>query len=194
MVRYSVTSASSQLLATIEKLAGTQRNTTFRMAAELAIRMRPRRIVETGCYRGIQWDGQSTKILSLLGKRIGASVHSVDVSQDSIDRAKSLLGPVEQCSVTFHHSDSVTFLSTFMREIGFLYLDSLDFDPENPDPAQRHQLAEVNAIAPYLATNAIVLLDDSGVPGGGKAMLSTPRLVELGFKIQFDSYQRLLIR
>lgn len=179
-------------LKEVARLAGTQRDITFVKACEAAIVRQPKSIVETGCYRGVPQDGQSDLILSLLAKHISATFDAVDISQDSIDKALLLAGRIG--GGNYHRMCSVEYLKKRKDPIGFLYLDSMDFYENNPDPSQAHQLEEIKAALPLLTKDAIVLLDDSLLPHGGKAKLSSVFLSENGFKLEFDSYQRLYLR
>jgi hypothetical protein len=78
--------------------------------------------------------------------------------------------------------------------IDFLYLDSYDYDAKNPLACQIHQLAEVGAAYGILSDKAIILMDDAQLEGGGKARLATDFLLERGWKIVLDKYQRLFSR
>lgn len=60
---------------------------------------------------------------------------------------------------------SVAYLGSlhFAHQIDMLYLDSCDFDPDQPNPSQRHHLREISAIYSKLKTGCLILVDDAGV-------------------------------
>ena len=177
----------------IMELAGRKRASTFLAAVTLAEQLAVKSIVESGCIRGIRDDGLSTAILSLFSHRTGAEFHSTNVNQEHINICLDWLEPLHETRIAC--SDSVEYFSKLgLGTVGFAYLDSLDWEAANPDPSQLHQLNEVNALADKFTGTAIVLLDDAGLQGMGKTPRSSERLVELGFKLVIDEYQRLFVR
>lgn len=186
----------------IADLAGEQRAKTFVKAFELAVdaatagcEQRHYSIVETGCYRGIDADGQSTVILAKLGAAICGEFVSVDKDLAHVVKAREKLrGLADKTKATVIVSDSVEYLSRLCRPIDFLYLDSYDYEPDNPLPAQIHQVAEIGAAFGKLTPNAIVLLDDCNIPGGGKGLLTERFLLGNGFRLVADGYQKLFAR
>ena len=98
--------------------------------------------------------------------------------------------------VEFHLSDSVEFLRNFDGSIDFLYLDSSDYfkDEERRSICQAHQLKEIEAGFDKLTPGAVVLLDDNGLPFGGKTKLSKQFLSERGWFCLLDWQQSLWIR
>ena len=90
-------------------------------------------------------------------------------------------------------SDSVSFLQNFGKTIDFLYLDSYDFDVDNPFPSQHHHLLEISAAYPFLNENSIVLIDDCDLPHGGKGKLAIQFLMQRGWQVLMSGYQVLLI-
>lgn len=184
---------SFQLIKDIMRLAGPARDMTFNIAAEFILEHQCRLIIETGCYRGIPADGQSTAIFAMLTKELNGNFIAYDISQDSIDRTvQLLLGMGLLGYATLVLGDSVSALSARKSQIQFAYLDSYDFDEKNPLPCQRHQLAEVGAILGKMTKPGMIMLDDCGpLAQGGKAGMSSPFLVEHGWKLAFDGYQRI---
>lgn len=185
----------SELLKQIEIWAGPQRSKTMLAAAEFILRAKPKLIIETGCYRGGDSDGYSTLVFAALAKEVGAVGRSFDNNPNHVSLAFELLGmndlsPSMQVILT----DSVVALSNTSEQIGFLYLDSYDFGPDDPGPCQRHQLAEVGAAYGKLAPACGILLDDYELPHHGKCGLSVPFLSERGWKITSQGYQMLLTR
>ena len=66
----------------------------------------------------------------------------------------------------FFVDDSVNFFLNTVPKLGILnfdlvYLDSWDVDWSNPEPSAVHGLREFKAIENYLATGAILLIDDT---------------------------------
>jgi hypothetical protein len=205
---------NTELLDKIALLAGGQRAHTFRAAAQFILQHDCKTIVETGCYRGVPADGQSTLIMALLAKELNGMLNCFDISYDSITRAAKLLennginnyhgttdhvhpdgtygifGLVNYAAVSFHKIDSIIGLAyPVVRSVRFAYLDSLDHQPNNPGPCQRHQLAEVGAILGKMRPPCGILLDDH-VPGtGGKTLLSAAFLQERGWTLSAEGYQ-----
>jgi hypothetical protein len=175
-------------LDTVEKTAGELRGKSFRMAAEIILQHHMKWLVETGCYRGGACDGESTLILGRLATACAGVLDSYDISQEHINRARQ---HADGCSVAFCVGDSVLNLGRRTDPISFAYLDSLDFDTGNPGPAQRHNLAEVGAILGKMEQPGAIMVDDCKLEHGGKNGLSHPFLLDHGWKMVFDDYQRL---
>lgn len=185
---------NAELLTRIEHLAGSQRNHTFRLAADFALAHRMVRFIETGCYRGIDADGQSTAILALLAKQTNGWAASYDIDAGHVELAKRKLEGHSLNWVEFNIGDSVIQLSKRGAPIDFAYLDSFDFWADNPGPSQRHQLAEVGAILGKMNKPGLILLDDAGIAHGGKTGLSAPFLEERGWKLLASQYQRIYVQ
>ncbi len=149
-------------------------------------------IVETGTARkGVLWcetDGCSTIIFSHWANRNNAILYSVDIDANSLQVAKETVGAYAN-NVHFVQSDSVFFLSNFNQPIDFLYLDSFDYEFNNPLPSQLHHLHEIEAAYPWLHDNSIVMIDDCDLPGGGKGKLVIEFLLNKGWRIIFSKYQ-----
>lgn len=94
--------------------------------------------------------------------------------------------------IHFVCSDSIAFLQNFGKTIDFLYLDSYDFDFNNPLPSQYHHLYEIQAAYPKLSENSIVMIDDCDLPHGGKGKFAIEFLTERGWKILENRYQVIL--
>ncbi|MBI3901288.1 MAG: class I SAM-dependent methyltransferase, partial [Chlamydiia bacterium] len=131
-------------------------------------------LVETGTARdgrkNFDGDGGSTIIFGEWAKHHQALLYSVDIDPTAVKIAKSVtkkFGP----SVHVICSNSITFLENFQGPIDFLYLDSYDFDANEPLPSQEHHLKEIIAAYPKLHKDSIVMIDDCGLPHGGKGVL-----------------------
>lgn len=172
------------------------RHSTFLKAMELMTERGVKTVVETGTSRygaaNCLWDGCSTLIFSDWAKENNAIIYSVDIDQNAILAAEAALEPPTD-HVVFVHSDSVEFLRNFNQTIDFLYLDSYDFELDNPGPSQQHHLNEIIAALPFLAEESIILIDDCDLPHGGKGKLAIEYLEAHGWKKIMEGYQVLLI-
>lgn len=174
---------------------------------------RPVLIIETGCTREAgNWtgDGCSTVLFDRYARaHSGTAVLSVDINPAATAACRSLVGE----SVSIHTGDSVKFLQTLadsgagLESPDLLYLDSYDFDRENPIPSAAHHLMELVAIAPRLRTQTMVVVDDAfvslqgfmslggqlmlmGAPSvGGKARFIAEYAAHVGAECIFSSYQ-----
>src|SRR5437868_2681179 len=129
---------------------------TFLAALHFLDREKPKVLIETGTARGrfdinlpsIVGDGASTLILALWCAANNAKLYTIDIDQRCIDNAKrniEALG-LSDC-VEFITSDSIKFLQQFPEnDLKFFYLDSYDFDVNNPFPSQFHHLGEYLAV------------------------------------------------
>ena len=165
---------------------------TFRGALEEA---RPcPNIIETGVQRtahGWVGDGCSTRVLAHFVEQFGGRLWGVDNDIDSINAARTA---IRDKPATLVHSDSVEFLEGFTERIDLLYLDSYDYDSHKPGPSQEHHLREAQAAIKHLAPDAVVLIDDCDLPGGGKGGLVIPYLESHGFHFLSEAYQVLMRR
>lgn len=174
-------------------ICGELRGESFWIVRNHAIQHKARCIIETGTYRGIGADGESTLFLATLARDLGADFYSVDISQNAVKKSiehlstNGLKGDVS-CV------DSVALLSCFNSPIDVLYLDSYDFSPDNPTPAQIHQLAELGGAYGKLTSEAVILLDDCNIEGGGKGLLTDRFLLERQWKLIYDGYQKVFTR
>lgn len=187
------------MLEKYKTMLGSMRWDTFSHALSLCERANASVFVETGTMRSAfeltsqSNDGSSTLVLSdYCSQHPPAHLWSVDISgkpKELAANATAALGLFRDL-VT---QDSVVFLSNFNLGIDFLYLDSYDYGPD-PLPCQIHQLAELGAAYGKLTQNAVILLDDVDLPGGGKAGLTIPFLKERGWREVARGYQAVYIR
>jgi len=179
----------------VRNIAGPQRENTFAMVADVAVRHGFRNIVETGVYRGIHFDGQSTLIWANIAEITGGHVTAIDISPDSIRNAgELLLARGKQDYVTLIQDDSLKALEDAPDGIEILYLDSYDHDPNNPGPCQEHQLKEAEICLPKMAERSVILLDDCIFETGGKSGMSHPYLISHGWRLVTSQYQNLYQR
>lgn len=173
-----------------------KRYPTFLLALQLMQERNVETIVETGTARnGVSacgGDGCSTSIFATWARKNKAALYSVDIDPKAIAKAKSVTR--KNPNVKFFIEDSVTFLSRFDKTIDFLYLDSFDFDSNNPLPSQIHHLNEIIAAYPHLSDNTIIMIDDCDLPHGGKGKLVIEYLLEKGWQILLAKYQTILIK
>lgn len=181
--------------AQVRALAGSARTDTFLAAVQLAQQRGLTSIVETGCVR--TWpnspDGASTRIWAEYAAAVGGRLTSIDANEHSIATARRAVEGLE-AFVDLVHADSVDAFREINVPIGVLYLDSLDWDPAAPEPAQLHQLAELAAAYRNLTPDSIILLDDYALPGKGKCGLGVPWLTLRGWRMAAVGYQCLLVR
>ncbi len=182
------------------------RYSSFRIIFELLEKKKDKNflIVETGCMRADHGqlafgdDGASTFIFDDFINFYGGEVLSVDINQNNVNHAKSMVSTktIVECM------DSVEFLWNLpsSRKIDFLYLDSYDFDPENPIPSQLHHVKELCAVMKNLKKGTIIVVDDhlntpefasyrSTLAKGGKAGFIENFMTNIKAEVLYDGYQ-----
>ncbi len=175
---------------------------TMQLVLQLIEEMGAQTLVETGTARDgtagfTDGDGGSTIIFAEWARDHGAEFFSVDISQKNLKKAQEAVKRTvvgHENKVHFICSDSVAYLRDFNQPIDFLYLDSYDFDPDNPGPSQHHHLREIRAAYPFLTKNSIVMIDDCNLVHGGKGKLAIEFLLQHGWKIVCNRYQVILTR
>jgi len=175
---------------------------------------RPVGIIETGCTRDAgNWtgDGNSTVLFDRYAQtHPGTAVYTVDIDPQATALCRGLVSPL----VTVCTGDSVAFLRQLADEppanlphIDVLYLDSYDLNFDDPLPSALHHLKELLAIAPRIAPDTLVVVDDSpaafsgffGANGvihlvtqpkpGGKGKLVGEYATNIGAEKVFEGYQ-----
>ena len=130
-------------------------------------------IVETGCARqedNFEGDGMSTTIFDTFVDYHGGDFYSVDINPENVRFAAS-----KSKKANIFCGDSVSFLYyqaqswiAQNRKIDLLYLDSFDFDMNNPHPSSLHHIFELAAIMPCLKQGTMICVDDNfGTIGKG---------------------------
>lgn len=178
-----------------------RRRVTFKKVLKLLEERNAKVIVETGTSRkgleGAKSDGAATIVFGKWAKENGANMHSVDISEDSVNGSKNEVENQElQDVVTVHLDDSLNYLKNFEGTIDFLYLDSYDYsktDIEIQQKSQVHHLKEFQIIEDRLHKNTIVLIDDCGLPGGGKGKTTIEYMQSRGWQVVMNKYQVLLL-
>ena len=174
-----------------------KRYATFKQALELVQESKGKILVETGTARGgdknFIGDGGSTIIFSDFSAKNNCSFYSVDINRSCLLEAKNACKKIGK-KTYFIHSDSLIFLKNFKYSIDFLYLDSFDYDENNPLPSQIHHLKEIEEAYPHLSENCLILIDDCDLPNGGKGKIVVEYLLNRGWKILINKYQILMSR
>lgn len=163
--------------------------------------LNPITIVETGCIRNSSdaykiGDGWGTLSWIHWAKKTNSIIYSVDINQDHLNVAKSVIGLSPY--VNYALSDSIAYLHNLplFFKINFLFLDSYDYhgDEANKKAAAEHQLKEFQAAEKNLEGNSLVLLDDILDSNfSGKGALSIPYMLDKGWRIiNFQDTQVLL--
>jgi hypothetical protein len=149
-------------------------------------------IVETGCARcpdNWKGDGMSTVIFDKHINMYGGELHTVDIDINNVDLAKTLVSN----KTTIYCSNSVAWLWEFNklgRKIDLLYLDSFDFDQDNPAPSQQHHLYELLAISGSLCNGTMIAVDDN-FGDCGKGQLIKEFMEQIGNVIIYNGYQQI---
>ncbi len=173
------------------------RKTTFEKALYLLELTQAKVIVETGTARygtkNLDGDGGSTIIFGYWSFLNHAHMYSVDISAEAVANATTAIAAYKEY-VHVIKNDSVEFLRNFSQKIDFLYLDSFDFDENNPDPSQQHHLREIEAAYDKLAPKAIVMIDDCKLAHCGKCRLVIDFLLKKGWNVVADEYQIIFMR
>ena len=168
---------------------------SFEFALNEAKKRNHKILVETGVARGkvkffffskINWkDGMSTMIFSDYAKYINGELYSCDINPNNIKNAKKFVKNNKKF-ITFITDDSLNFLSSFKKNIDFLYLDSLD---GQFDGASLHQLNEIKIAIKKLKQGSLVLLDDKG----SKTNFSIDYMLNNNFKIINETKEQALL-
>jgi hypothetical protein len=163
---------------------------------EIAVEHKFQNFFETGTVRsGNSMHRSSTMMFCEYIKRFGGELTTVDINPNCRHLAHQV---ANECGV----ADKIIILTesstmSLMLEPGpidFLYLDSLDFDPDDPEPSQTHNLKEAEYGLPLMSEHGIILIDDCDLPNGGKGGTSIPWLLQHGWKVEMQDYQTLLVR
>lgn len=155
-------------------------------------------IVETGCARqedNYSGDGMSSLIFDSYINEHGGEFHTVDIDENNVEFAKKhMVG-----NTGVHCSDSVAFLHNLnqllvsqSRTINLLYLDSLDYYPEQELESSLHHLYELCAIRPSLQKGTMIVVDDNFYVNGqfkGKGKYMAEFMQKINCKMILKDYQ-----
>ncbi len=179
-----------------------RRRITFSKILKLLKEREAKIIVETGTSRNglknTKGDGGATIVFGKWAQQNGAKLHSVDISEASVKGSRKEIEKQGLTNIaTVHLGDSVEFLREFDTIIDFLYLDSYDYSKTDKSiqiKSQQHHLQEFLAIEDRLHEDTIVLIDDCGLPGGGKGKTVVEYMQKKDWKILINAYQVLLVK
>lgn len=167
---------------------------TFSIALNWFLQNYGETIVETGTIRDDDWNsGSSTRIFGAFTSKYKKRLYTVDAHPDNLEISQRLTVNYAD-TITYVLSDSVDYLNTFQGTIDLLYLDSRDYQPDEPGPSQDHNLAELRAALPRLSKRSCVLIDDNEPKAGGKGELSKKVLLEYGYICLLDMFQSCWVR
>ncbi len=175
-----------------------RRYKTFFIALELCEKRHACVLVETGTARhgdtNFEGDGGSTLIFGQWAKDHNAKLFTVDINPEALERAQlAATNAKADTAIHFVQSDSIEFLKNFQGTIDFLYLDSYNFELNNPRPSQLHHLAEIRAAYPHLHKESIIMIDDCDLPHGGKGKYVIQYLKNQGWKVVCSGYQVIMV-
>lgn len=147
-------------------------------------------IVETGTVRmenNFIGDGCSTILFDKYVTCLGGTLYTVDINPDACAVSRKLTSN----NTIVVLGDSVSFLNKFQspHEIDLLYLDSFDFDSENPHPSSFHHMKELTTIWAKLRPGCLIVVDDNFEDGKGKGAYVKDFFINVGAKMCFDNYQ-----
>lgn len=179
-----------------------RRRVTFKRVLQLLDERNAKTLIETGTSRkglkGTRNDGAATIVFGKWAKQNNAKLFSVDISEDSIQGSREEVDKQGLSQyVSLHLDDSLNFLKNFEEQVDFLYLDSYDYsrtDVEIQNASQEHHLKEFKLIEDKLHDNTIVLIDDCGLPGGGKGKTVIEYMKTKDWNVVIDAYQVLLLK
>ncbi len=179
-----------------------RRRKTFAKTLKLLNERKAKIIIETGTSReglnNTKGDGAATLVFGKWAQENQAKMHSVDISEDSVKGAQDEVNKQGlNDTVTLHLSDSLAFLKNFEEPVDFLYLDSYDYSKTDQNiqvKSQEHHLKEFQLIEDKLHDDTIVLIDDCGLPGGGKGKTVVEYMLKKDWKVLINAYQILLIK
>jgi predicted O-methyltransferase YrrM len=178
-----------------------RRRVTFAKTLELLSDRNAKNIIETGTSRkgltATRGDGAGTFVFGKWAMENNAKLSSVDINKEAVQECKVEVKNQElQDTVTVVLDDSLNFLANYKEQVDFLYLDSYDYcriDTEIQVKSQEHHLKEFEAIESRLHKDTIVLIDDCGLPGGGKGKTVVTYMEAKGWEVLIDAYQILLV-
>ena len=194
----------AQLLTGNAKVLGVaiERYASFRIVFDEMLRRKNRdfTIVETGCAHGGGWcHGSSSFLFFEFLNVFGGKLVSIDIDSRHLEACAKLLETVRPRSGRARFmpmaGDSVSILKALPDPADFVYLDSWDLDPDDPEPSMRHHLAEFKAAKDIFirSQDLIVAVDDNLKPldvGKGKYVLEWAQQARQN--ILMDGYQLVL--
>lgn len=194
----------AQLLTGNIKVHGVavERYASFRIVFDEMLRRKSRdfTIVETGCAHGGGWcHGSSSFLFFEFLNVFGGKLVSIDIDPRHLEACATLLDTVRphtgRARFVPMAGDSVSILKALPDSADFVYLDSWDLDPKDPEPSMRHHLAEFKAAKDIFirSQDLVVAVDDNLQPldiGKGKYVREWAQQARQN--ILMDGYQLVL--
>ncbi len=160
-------------------------------------------IVEIGTVRrdlndpDLPGDGNSTSIFAWYVKNYKGSLFSCDIDPKSIATCNQTLAAQNLISenVFIQEIDGLKFLEGFDKTIAGIYIDGLDWYPdERGTKSAEFHLSALKLAIPHLTSNSLVMFDDVFDSSfKGKGQLAIPYALDNGFEIVFQQYQVILL-
>ena len=177
---------------------GSDRFWSFKIALNLLLQNHGTHIVETGTVNeGDFGAGASTIFFGKFLQKYGGKLWTVDISPEAIEECKKKTADYKD-NIVYVCEDSVEFLDKYLGPIDLLYLDSMDYpltaSEGTIEECQKHQLKELETAYSKVMPGGIILLDDNGLPGGGKTKLAKEFLENKGDICVMDFQQSLWIK
>ena len=179
-----------------------ERYASFRIVFDEMLHRKSRdfTIVETGCAHGGGWcHGSSSFLFFEFLNVFGGKLVSIDIDPRHLEACAELLETVRPRSGRARFvpmaGDSVSILKALPDPADFVYLDSWDLDPQDPEPSMRHHLAEFKAAKDIFirSPNLIVAVDDNLKPLGiGKGKYVREWAQQARPDVLMDGYQLVL--
>lgn len=153
-------------------------------------------MVETGTIRmKDDWGaGMSTLIFGRYLSEYGGSLITIDNSIENMDVCKSVTD-IYKHNITYIVENSLDYIPKIIRKIDFLYLDSMDCPIEgDASISQEHNLKEFLLCESKLSDIAVIMIDDVGLPNGGKAFLTHKYLSDNGYLLISKNQQSIWLK
>ncbi|MCI0535898.1 MAG: hypothetical protein L0Z50_11800 [Verrucomicrobiales bacterium] len=160
----------------------------FELLGERRRETGPLIIVETGCLRSLNWegDGCSTILFHEFAVETRSRLVSIDINPAHCMLAR---GHCPQAEVLCGDAVQVLYqLRSKVEKIDLLYLDSYDVDWNDPHPSALHHFKELCAASPMLRCGSLVFVDDH-VPDNGKPLYVREYMLGIGAEIVHEDYQ-----
>lgn len=178
-----------------------RRRVTFAKTLELLSSRKAKTIIETGTSRkglsATRGDGAGTFVFGKWAMQNNAKLFSIDINEEAVNECRvEVKNQNLEDTVTVSLDDSLNFLANYKDNVDFLYLDSYDYsraDRAIQVASQEHHLKEFQAIESRLHKDSIVLIDDCGLPGGGKGKTVVAYMKQKRWEVLIDAYQILLV-
>lgn len=173
-----------------------RRYATIKLAMDIMVSKGHKTLVETGTARrgdkDCAGDGCSTVIWAYWAEQNeGMRLWSVDHSPRAVQQAMQAVRFSDLTTIVV--ADSVQFLREFSSQIDFLFLDSGDYDPNQPSVSQELALREIIAAFPKLTNESMLMVNGCGHEDGGKCTLVEIFMKEMGWRTLVRSHQLLMV-